>query len=313
MIETFKKSNEIPGLVRDLLRDSQNQEILNTLIQFQSQLNEKTLHRKQADHPQWFCGVDAKYSTKEEAMSRRGQERMKGYFYKTKDELTKSKLYKENKKARLIIDELLDSFHLYLNGVDYFSCIFKRDFMKKYTKSLRQDDVDGNIVKRTVPIKRKRIGTEVKNKIANLKLFKKYMVSLCSELGEFDCQGLWNENNCEYTHSINPYSSRESLILFSTWNLDHVCEISRSILPSILDNVQKLIGNDNFCQFHNNEPGVQLSILTYFFEIFTSRNLKLVNIICHDKGQHSLNSKGRVLCSKCNQYTQINKIKKLVS
>lgn len=312
MIETFKYSNEITGLVRNLLKDNQNQEILNTLIQSQSKLNEKALHTTKLEHPEWFVGSE-KCFTKEDAMSRRGQDRIRGYFYKTKDELTKCNLYKENKKAKLIIDDLLGLFYIYLNGVDYFSCIFKRDFKNKYSKTPRQDDVDGSTIKKAVCIKRKRIGVDVKKQIANVKLFKKYMVSLCTELGEFRCQGLWNENECEYIHSINPYSSRESLILFSTWNLDHVCEISRSILPSILENVQKLIGDSEiYCNIHN-ERVIELSALTYFFEIFTTKNLRLVNIICHDKGQHNVASKGRLLCSSCNQYAHMKEIKKLVS
>ncbi|TRY82345.1 hypothetical protein DNTS_000067 [Danionella cerebrum] len=45
---------------------------------------------------------------------------------------------------------------------------------------------------------------------------------LCTERGWFFCQGAYDENNCSFFHSINPYGSRESRILFSTWNLDHL-------------------------------------------------------------------------------------------
>lgn len=40
----------------------------------------------------------------------------------------------------------------------------------------------------------------------------------------FSCgtsQGSHDQKMCPSLHSINPYSSRESRIIFSTWNLDH--------------------------------------------------------------------------------------------
>lgn len=47
--------------------------------------------------------------------------------------------------------------------------------------------------------------------------------ALCDSKGEFRCEGVWSANSCAYgdRHRINPYRSREELILFSTWNLDH--------------------------------------------------------------------------------------------
>lgn len=35
-------------------------------------------------------------------------------------------------------------------------------------------------------------------------------------------QGPFDNESCPCRHSINPYGNRESRILFSTWNLDHV-------------------------------------------------------------------------------------------
>lgn len=35
-------------------------------------------------------------------------------------------------------------------------------------------------------------------------------------------QGPFDVDDCTSRHSINPYSNRESRVLFSTWNLDHV-------------------------------------------------------------------------------------------
>ncbi|XP_028343735.1 DNA fragmentation factor subunit beta isoform X2 [Physeter macrocephalus] len=45
---------------------------------------------------------------------------------------------------------------------------------------------------------------------------------LCTPEGWFSCQGPFDMDDCASRHSINPYSNRESRVLFSTWNLDHV-------------------------------------------------------------------------------------------
>ncbi|XP_045046378.2 DNA fragmentation factor subunit beta isoform X4 [Desmodus rotundus] len=45
---------------------------------------------------------------------------------------------------------------------------------------------------------------------------------LCTPEGWFSCQGPFDVASCASKHSINPYGNRESRVLFSTWNLDHV-------------------------------------------------------------------------------------------
>ncbi|XP_075849500.1 DNA fragmentation factor subunit beta isoform X3 [Microcebus murinus] len=45
---------------------------------------------------------------------------------------------------------------------------------------------------------------------------------LCTPEGWFSCQGPFDMDSCLSRHSINPYSNRESRVLFSTWNLDHM-------------------------------------------------------------------------------------------
>lgn len=237
-------------------------------------------------------------------MRRKAQDRIKGYFYKTKDELTKSSLYRSNIKARQIIDELLDDFFLFLNGVEYFSCLFDRSHEPKFILEQR-DETDATNVKP----KRRRIDSETKTKIGSSDHFIKLQVALCNDLGNFDCHGIWNAKNCSYEHKINPYSSRESVVLFQIYNLDHQIEISRSIFPSILKNVEELVVQNKLCTLHN-KTAVGISVLTYFQEIFTIRNLKIVHIVCHDKASHDeLKSHGRILCSSCKEYKALQKIK----
>ena len=55
---------------------------------------------------------------------------------------------------------------------------------------------------------------------------KEDMTAICDKSGEFKCKGVWNVEKCLYAdkHKINPYRSKEELVLFSTWNLDHKLE-----------------------------------------------------------------------------------------
>ncbi|XP_050538748.1 DNA fragmentation factor subunit beta isoform X2 [Daktulosphaira vitifoliae] len=103
---------------------------------------------------------------------------------------------------------------------------------------------------------------------------------LCDSLGTFSCEGAWNQENCSYErgvgHKINPYQSKETRIIFSTWNLDHWIERSRSIIPALFIASSLAVINDVSINFQ------------YFYDLlFTSKNLKLVHIVCHNKGQHS--------------------------
>ncbi|XP_068699571.1 DNA fragmentation factor subunit beta-like [Montipora foliosa] len=97
---------------------------------------------------------------------------------------------------------------------------------------------------------------------------------LCCDRGWFSCEGPYNERDCLRLHKINPYASKESRVLFSTWNLDHVIEKSRQIFPAMIKAAE-------CCP-----KGSQLN-WKYFFELlFTRKNIKLVHVGCHFKGEH---------------------------
>ncbi|XP_030319470.1 DNA fragmentation factor subunit beta isoform X1 [Calypte anna] len=98
---------------------------------------------------------------------------------------------------------------------------------------------------------------------------------LCTPEGWFSCQGPFDSDHCPLKHSINPYSNRESRILFSTWNLDHIIEKKRVIVPELAEAVKKRNGREVNWE--------------YFYQLlFTMENLKLVNIACHEKLTHNL-------------------------
>ncbi|XP_066296804.1 DNA fragmentation factor subunit beta-like [Branchiostoma lanceolatum] len=97
---------------------------------------------------------------------------------------------------------------------------------------------------------------------------------LCTQAGWFVCHGPYNAKTCQDKHMINPYSSRQKRTAFSTWNLDHRIEKSRTILPSMQQAAVSC------------PKGKQLN-WEYFYELlFTTDNLKLVEISCHKKDAH---------------------------
>ncbi|NXG79464.1 DFFB factor, partial [Baryphthengus martii] len=98
---------------------------------------------------------------------------------------------------------------------------------------------------------------------------------LCTTEGWFSCQGPFDSPECPCKHSINPYSNRESRILFSTWNLDHVIEKKRVVIPELAEAVKT--------------RGRRKVNWEYFYQLlFTVDNLKLVHIACHKKTNHHL-------------------------
>ncbi|NXT93306.1 DFFB factor, partial [Anhinga rufa] len=98
---------------------------------------------------------------------------------------------------------------------------------------------------------------------------------LCTTEGWFSCQGPFDSDDCPCKHSINPYSNRESRILFSTWNLDHIIEKKRAVVPELAEAVKMRDGREVNWE--------------YFYQLlFTVDNLKLVHIACHKKTNHNL-------------------------
>ncbi|CAG9786336.1 unnamed protein product [Diatraea saccharalis] len=167
----------------------------------------RTMLSERAQDPQWFVGLEPSEKTKEQSMSKRVKERMKGYYYKTKSALLSSELYTNSKRGRgkKLIDQFLIDLRKLLESNKYNEGYFNRQAEKN--------------------------------------------VRLCNENGLFQCGGLWNNNECAYQgeHVINPYRSREERIIFQTWNLDHKIELSRSIIPKILDAIEWLYSENIKC------------------------------------------------------------------
>lgn len=268
---------------------------------------EKTRASKREEHIEWFEGVPAAITTKEDVMARRSQDRIRGYFYKAKEEVQKSSIYRTNAEARRLLDEMLEIFKYFLIGVDYYSSLFNRKWTNKHRLVVEIEGDDDCDATKTPPRKKAKVAA-VRKIVNDTTLKVDFSVSLCNELGDFHCHGIWCDERCHYNnHQINPYASRENVILFQMWNLDHQIEITRTVIPKILSDAREIVVDGKQCEKHK-QPAKMLSIMRYFLELFTMDNLRLVHIVCHDKSGHSLRSKGSVLCDKCTEYKAIQKI-----
>ncbi|XP_060603868.1 DNA fragmentation factor subunit beta-like [Ruditapes philippinarum] len=94
---------------------------------------------------------------------------------------------------------------------------------------------------------------------------------LCDKKGWFQCEGPFDSERCDSFHTINPYASRGYRQLFGLWNLDHVIEKSREILPTLIEAAK------------TRKKHEQINWEYVYKLLFTKNNLKLVQIGCHKK------------------------------
>ncbi|XP_011495488.1 PREDICTED: DNA fragmentation factor subunit beta [Ceratosolen solmsi marchali] len=297
-----------------------------TLNKILNKDDKKTMFSKREDHPEWFDGLETNSQTKEAYLHRRCQDRIRGYLYKTISQIRSSEIFTRDPKARKQLQLVITYFKLQLRKDHYFGYYFDRSRSIESAaasggRSQSGDDTDGpqrccydhcvcklsisdyeryilGLDKDEVDAKKMRLSgstTDTKNENLHpsneenedlqvilkkcpykfIQREEKDMVALCDVTGEFSCSGVWNLNKCLYDekHKINPYRSKEELILFSTWNLDHRIERSRTLVPQLLEaSKQEKIDEKDVLEFYDN--------------LFTLKNLRLVHIVCHDKGSH---------------------------
>jgi len=210
------------------------------IIRDQLEANNTKLSTREED-PDWFQDLNTRAKTKEEVMLKNSQGRIRGYLYKAEAQLKQSDGFTSAQEQELI-----------------------EDLLAKFRANLKKNNHHGELFHRAAEIK----------------------LRICDEEGLFKCQGSYAADNCAYsstnkqTHEINPYSSREARILFSTWNLDHVIEKSRTIVPSIAEAV-KIAAKSK-----NGTSRKQINENYFYSLLFTQTNLRLVHIVCHDKQPH---------------------------
>lgn len=193
-------------------------------------------------------------------MGKRVKDRMRGYFYKTKSALQSSDLYVHSKHKNSKV--VIDQLLLDLRKTLELNTYNSVYFNRKVNEDLR----------------------------------------LCNDVGLFECGGLWNNAKCAYDgdHAINPYRSKEERIIFQTWNLDHRIEISRTIIPKILEAIESICNKNVVCIYcDKNVSEGCIETDRYYLQLFTTENLKLVHIVCHCKSKHNANSDVYTVCKKC--------------
>ncbi|XP_022686656.1 DNA fragmentation factor subunit beta-like isoform X1 [Varroa jacobsoni] len=182
--------------------------------------HQRALLDSSSEDPHWFEKVRAlKATSKKEVLRNNAKRRIKGYYYKTKEDLLKT-------VAQPRVEYLFNEFMSRLQQADFNGSYFQREHTE----------------------------------------------ALCCSKGWFGCQGAFDKESCSYSHCINPYARPEDYLMFSTWNLDHQVERSRSVVPSLRSALQERPHDIN---------------ITYFYNLlFTRSNLRLVHVICHLKITH---------------------------
>ncbi|KAK6634813.1 hypothetical protein RUM44_000060 [Polyplax serrata] len=232
------------------------------------------------EDPDWFSGLETNARSKDEYMNRKSQDRIRGYLYKFQDDLRNSDVYLRDRRTRKLIQECLTLFKLRLKADGYFGCYFDRRFSPpSYTTQ--------------------NVSKKLKFEKPDVKYYDYEKFSYCDDSGMFVCQGKWMVSECEFSseHHINPYSNKKARIIFSTWNLDHRIERSRSVVPAFLKAAQSC---DKF---------LSLNFMYFYQLLFTKTNLKLVHVVCHDKSAHNVSCDTRFIYKRlrigksCNENT----------
>ncbi|XP_011137490.1 DNA fragmentation factor subunit beta isoform X2 [Harpegnathos saltator] len=269
----------------------------------------KTAFSTRDEHPEWFTGLETNYTTKEAYMHRRCQDRIRGYLYKTIEQIKCSDVYMNNHKARQQLLHAIAFFKVQLKEDHYFGYYFDRSRAKTESDGDGSDETDASLCYEHCPCKLAGIDNEryLQSPVDSAKIEdetdarqlnqsakkgtkdeqpescpycvksrgRNEQTAICDNKGEFRCEGRWNMDDCAYgdRHKINPYRSKEEFVLFSTWNLDHKIERSRTLVPKLLQiSLQDIINEQDIYDCYDN--------------LFTVKNLKLVHIVCHDKGLH---------------------------
>ncbi|XP_050411895.1 DNA fragmentation factor subunit beta isoform X2 [Patella vulgata] len=136
------------------------------------------------------------------------------------------------------------------------------DLLQELTEKLKANDFHGHYFDRTAKAGKR----------------------LCDREGWFRCQGAFDVNKCELLHTINPYASRGYRQLFGLWNLDHIIEKSREVIPTLIEAAKQ-------------KPKDKHIDWKYVYKLlFTASNLKLVQIACHKKSAREGTLKWQDFC-----------------
>nr|XP_032524739.1 DNA fragmentation factor subunit beta isoform X2 [Danaus plexippus plexippus] len=110
MISSVKKDYLNTGKAAKEFLNVNLKEKFKVLERYISAANDsRAMISERTQDPDWFEGLDSSEKTKEQSMSKRAKERMRGYYYKTKTALQSSQLYihTKNGQSKKLIDLFL--------------------------------------------------------------------------------------------------------------------------------------------------------------------------------------------------------------
>lgn len=210
-----------------------------------------------------FPGLEPSEKTKEQSMSKRVKERMRGYYYKTKSALQASDLYihSKNGRGKKLIDQFLLDLRRLLETNKYNEGYFNRTdklvricnesglFQCGGLWNLNKCNYEGDHVINPYRSREERIIFQT-----------------------------WNlDHRIELSRSITP-NILKAIEKLANGNIKCVsCD---------RDAKQGFIETDR-----------------YYLQIFTRENLKLVHIVCHYKGKHDAESDLYTVCGQCLGHT----------
>ncbi|XP_050346445.1 DNA fragmentation factor subunit beta [Nymphalis io] len=219
----------------------------------------KTMLSERTQDPAWFEGLEPSEKTKEQSMSKRVKERMRGYFYKTKSALQSSELYVHSKNGRgkKLIDQFLLDLRKLLESNKYNEGYFNR-----HDNTTRMCNENGLF----------ECGGLWNNK--RCMYDGEHVINPYRSREERIIFQTWNlDHKIELSRSIVP------MILKAIERLGQAAVQCMS------------------CKEISGEGLIEAD--RYYLQIFTRENLKLVHIVCHYKGKHDIQSDVYTLCKKC--------------
>ncbi|XP_041978134.1 DNA fragmentation factor subunit beta [Aricia agestis] len=225
----------------------------------------RTMLSERTQDPDWFAGLEPSEKTKEQCMSKRVKERMRGYYYKTKTALQKSEIYtcSKNGKGKTLIDMFLLDLRKILEQNKYNDTYFNRK-VKESERMCKSNGLfecgglwDDNTCK-----------------------FADHIINPYRSREERILFQTWNlDHKVELSRSIVP-------------------KILTSVQCILQGDIKCVTCQGDFHQGF-------IEIDRYYIQIFTRQNLKLVHIVCHDKSKHGADSAVYTLCQKCNSRKSI--------
>ncbi|XP_016916229.1 DNA fragmentation factor subunit beta isoform X2 [Apis cerana] len=224
----------------------------------------KTAFSSRDEHPDWFQGLETNCATKEAYLHRRCQDRIRGYLYKTIDQIKSSDVFSKDPRARKQLLYAIAFFKMQLKEDHYFGYYFDRSRAKIGSLGGRDERDSSTSCYDHCPCRLKWL-----DESTYFRLFG----TIGQHCDDVDAVKRRNERNCgakgeeeeEEAEKTCPYKIRRTG--------EDTIERSRTLIPLLLKLATQGTANE-------------MDLFEIYDNLFTVKNLRLVHIVCHDKGSH---------------------------